>query len=296
MSLTKVADSAVSPRSYWSSWPKVEPAIGVLLIGIALIAVPTLISLARYHWTSESGAHGPIIFLTGMWLLWNEREQLHLRGDAAHPALYLLLAPLLFLYVYARSVSMLGTETAALYLILIALGFIHWGAQVMRHLWFVILYASFLIAPPYSLIAELTQPLKIAISQLAVELLHALGMPIAASGVLIQVAQYELFVKQACAGLGSLVTLMALGLFYVNLARPSRKAHVMLLLLSIIPIALLANLLRVIALILVTYFFGDAVAQSFLHDAGGLATFALSMLGLVGLDNVLQRVFEPQSG
>jgi exosortase len=135
----------------------------------------------------------------------------------------------------------------------------------------------------------MTQPLKIAISSVSVEILYALGYPIAGSGVLIQVAQYELLVKQACAGLGSLVTLMALGLLYVHLTQPPSRGRNLALILSIIPIALLANLLRVIILVLLTYHFGDVVAQSFAHDLAGIVTFALSMLGLVAFDQLLSR-------
>jgi exosortase/archaeosortase family protein len=96
-------------------------------------------------------------------------------------------------------------------------------------------------------------------------------------------------VKQACAGLGSLVTLMALGLLYVHLTQPSSRGRNVALILSIIPIALVANLLRVIILVLLTYHFGDAVAQSFAHDLAGIVTFALSMLGLVAFDHLLSR-------
>jgi exosortase len=105
--------------------------------------------------------------------------------------------------------------------------------------------------------------------------------------VLIQIAQYELLVKQACAGMGSLVTLMALGMLFIHLTRPPGRLHGMLLLLAVIPIALLANLLRVIILVLLTYHFGDAVAQSFAHDVAGVATFVLSLLGMLMFDRLL---------
>ncbi len=63
----------------------------------------------------------------------------------------------------------------------------------------------------------------------------------------------------------------------------------MLLLLAIVPIALVANLLRVIMLVLLTYHVGDGVAQSTAHDAMGVVTFALSMLGMFLLDQLLDR-------
>ena len=173
---------------------------------------------------------------------------------------------------------------------LVLVGFSYWGPAAMRRLWFAVLYLAFLIKPPYGGVAELTQPLKIALSELSVDLLHALGYPIGQSGVLIQIAQYELMVEQACAGLSSLVTLFALGLLYIHLTRPPGRMHAILLLAAIVPIAMVANLLRVIILVLLTYHAGDAVAQSVAHDAAGVVTFSLSMLGMFLFDRLLDRL------
>jgi exosortase len=266
-----------------------RPELILLVACLGALLIPTILSLAAEHWSTENGAHGPIIFVSGVWLLWREREHIRFRPGSISDKWLLLLAPLLLAYVYARAVGMLGTETTVVYLLLVLLGLFYWGPGVMRRLWFPIIYLAFLIKPPYGLVAEMTQPLKIAISGASVEILYAVGYPIAGSGVLIQVAQYELLVKQACAGLGSLVTLMALGLLYVHLTQPSSRGRNLALILSIIPIALLANLLRVIILVLLTYHFGDAVAQSFAHDLAGIVTFALSMLGLVAFDHLLSR-------
>lgn len=264
-----------------------------VVAGIVALAIPTILSLARIHWSTEDGAHGPIILVSGLWLFWREREHIHFRPGAIAGPWLLILAPLLALYGLSRSVGFLGTETASLWLILVLLGFYYWGPVVMRRLWFAVLYLGFLIKPPYGLVEQLTQPLKIGISETSVEILHLLGYPIAASGVLIQVGQYELLVKQACAGLGSLFTLLAIGLLYIHLTSAGRTRG-LILMLAILPIALLANLLRVIILVLLTYHAGDAVAQSFAHDVAGVATFALSVAGMLALNWLLDRRWTPQ--
>ena len=275
-----------APRAWWAEFA-IRPAYLVLLFGLAALVVPTLVSLARNHWSTSDGAHGPIILVSGLWLLWREREHIDVRPGQVSPRWLALLAPLLLLYVFGRSVGMLGTETAALYAMLILLAVYYWGPPTVRRLWFSLAYLGFLIQPPYGIIAELTQPLKIAISDVSVALLHAAGYPIGRSGVQIQIAQYELLVQAACAGLSSLMTLMVMGCLYVHLAGPAGRTRKLLLLAGIVPIALLANLLRVIILVLLTYHAGDAVAQSFAHDVAGVATFALSMLGMAALDRAL---------
>ncbi|WP_185829265.1 exosortase [Sphingomonas ginkgonis] len=266
----------------------VPPGAAPVLLGLALLVIPTLVSLARLHWSTESGAHGPLILVSGLWLLWRERAAIDWRPGSIRTAWLFLLAPLLLAYVYGRSLALLGTESLALYFVLLLLGFFYWGPATMRRLWFPILYLAFLIKPPFGLVAEATQPLKIAISQLSVSLLHAFGLPIGASGVAIQIAQYELLVRQACSGLGSLLTLLAMGLLFVHLSRPAGRNPALFLLLAIIPIALLANFLRVLGLILLTYYVGDGVAQSFAHDLAGLVSFSLAMLGMFAVDSLLR--------
>ncbi len=269
--------------------------MAVLILGVAALTIPTLLSLAGVHWSTSNGAHGPLILVSGLWLIWRERDAIRFRPGGISGAWLLLLAPLLLVYGYGRGFQLLGTESAALYGILVLLGFYYWGPALMRRLWFAVLYLGFLIKPPYGVVAELTQPLKIAISELSVDLLHALGYPVGQSGVLIQIAQYELMVQQACAGLSSLVTLLALGLLYVHLTRPAGRLHAALLLAAIVPIAMVANLLRVILLVLLTYHAGDAVAQSVAHDAAGVVTFSLSMLGMFLVDRLLEHLLHKRS-
>ena len=263
----------------------------VLLLGIAALIIPSILSLARDYWSTDNGVHGPVLLATGLWLLWRERDFI---GKNAQPmrswwpiaALGLLLP----IYIYGRALHVPTVDTAALYLILVAVAFAVWGPVVMRHLWFPTLYFAFLIRPPAGFIAETTQPLKIWISGTAAWLLQQFGYSIATSGVRIQVDQYELMVQQACAGLGSIFSLLAVGLLYLHLVSWSRGSRRVLLILAIIPMAVLANLLRVVILILLTVHFGQGVAQGYAHELAGIVTFALSLAGLVALDLALPKL------
>lgn len=272
-----------------------RPSLQMLAVslGVAALAVPTLISLATQYWSTAGGAHGPLILVSGLWLLVRDGERIRFQRGSISGLWLLVMAPLLALYAFARGAGLLGTETLSLYALLVLLGFYYWGPPTMRSLWFAILYLAFLIKPPYGLVAQLTQPLKMAISSASVNVLDWLGYPVANSGVVIQIAQYQLLVEQACAGLGTLVTLFAMGLLYVHLTGIRDRVRTAILLVAIVPIAVLANLVRVILLVLLTYHAGDAVAQSALHDATGLITFSLSLLGLFTLDRTVE-LFRPK--
>jgi len=263
----------------------------VLLLGIAALVLPTVFSLATKYWSTTNGAHGPILLVSGVWLLVRERAGIHLAPRSISTAwLAIFLPPLLLLYAYARAFGILTLESAALYAVLVLLAFYYWGPATVRRLWFAIAYLGFLVRPPAGLVAELTQPLKIWISDSAVSLLHALDYPVASAGVRIQIGQYELLVQQACAGLGSIFSLFAICLLYVHLVRRADPLRNSLLLLAVIPVALGANYLRVLILILLTYHAGNNIAQGFAHDAAGILTFVLSLLGMAAVDKLLMAL------
>jgi exosortase len=281
------ASAAAATTKPISISPTLWPMFAVAA-GVAALLIPTLATLATTYWSTENGAQGPLILVSSLWLFWRERPVIDWRPGSISNLWLLLIPPLLLIYVGGRSLDMLGTETGALYLLLVLLGFFYWGPATMRRLWFAVLYAGFLIQPPEGLLAQLTTPLKVWLSEAAVGILSAAGYPIANSGVLIQIAQYELLVKQACAGLGSLVTLLALGLLTVHLMNPPGRLRKAVLIASILPIAILANLLRILLLLLLTYHGGDSVAQGFAHDLAGIFTFALSVGGMLCLEALLR--------
>jgi exosortase len=157
-----------------------------------------------------------------------------------------------------------------------------------------LIYLAFALPPPDTVIVAITQPIKIAISEWAVSLLSLLGYPIANSGVVIQIGQYQLLVAAACAGLNSIVTLGALCLFYVYLRHRSNLTALMIIAVAAIPVAIISNFVRVLTLVLVTYYFGDAAAQGFLHDFAGLLMFAVALLTIFAVDQLVTPLFVRQ--
>ena len=113
------------------------------------------------------------------------------------------------------------------------------------------------------------------------------GVFIRGSGVVLTIGHYQLLVADACSGLNSMVSLTALGLFYLYLGARRRVLHTVTLLVSILPVAFGANIVRVLLLALVTYHFGDEAGQGFLHGFAGVVLFLAALLGLVLLDGLL---------
>ena len=168
---------------------------------------------------------------------------------------------MLAIFFVARITGILELEAFAMYGALIGSVYLLMGGAFLKTIWFPLVYLAFSLPPPDSVVAAVTQPIKIAISEGAVSLLHSFGYPVASTGVQIQIAQYELLVAAACAGLNSIVTLSALCLFYVYLRHRSNPVTFVFVCLAVIPIAMFANFVRVLILILITYYLGEAAAQ-----------------------------------
>jgi exosortase B len=167
---------------------------------------------------------------------------------------------------------------------------IFFGAAVARHLWFGFFFMCFMVPLPGSLVDAATQPLKMAVSYSAENVLFFLGYPIARSGVVLLIGQYQLLVADACSGLNSLFTLEALGLLYLNVMRHESAFRNVLLALLIVPISFVSNVTRVIVLALITYHMGDEAGQGFLHGFSGMVLFICGLLLIISLDTLLRAI------
>lgn len=269
------------------------PANLVLVLGLAALALPTMFQVARFSWSTEQGGHGPLVLATGGWLLWRELQAGKAErrpGDLLPGAL--AVGGCLVIFVLARITGVLEIEAFAMYGVLISTAYLLFGGPLIRSIWFPLVYLAFTLPPPDTVVAAITQPIKIEISQLTVSLLHALGYPVASSGVMIYIGQYELLVAAACAGLNSIVTLAALCLFYVYLRHRSNFTAFLVISVAAIPIAMFSNFIRVLALVLITYYFGESAAQGFVHDFAGLVMFAVALLTMFGVDQIATPFFQ----
>ena len=248
-----------------------------------------MLGVARFGWSTEQGGHGPLVLVTGLWLLWRETRTIGRESapDLALPAIGI--ASCLAVFVLARIAGILEIEAFMMYGALLFALYAVLGKAFMKAAWFPLVYMALCLPPPDQVVAFVTQPLKIGISETAVNLLHAVGYPIAGSGVTIQIAQYELLVAAACAGLNSIVSLTAICLFYIYLRHGSRLAPFVAAMLFVLPVAALSNFVRVLLLILVTYYMGEAAAQGFLHDFAGLSMFAAAIVTTFLIDAALTR-------
>ncbi|HOZ63811.1 MAG TPA: exosortase B [Burkholderiaceae bacterium] len=266
---------------------------GLLIAGFALLYVPSYFELARSVWSTDEQGHGPIILAVSIWLFYSKRHEL--AALPTIPALWTgipILGLGLIAYVLGRSQSFLMLEVGSQLLVITALILMFLGRQALRLVWFPLFFMFFMTPFPEAGVAIVTGPLKSAVSTVAANLLYALNYPVSRVGVILNVGQYQLLVADACAGLNSMFTLEALGLLYMNLMKYTSVARNITLAILVIPIAFAANIVRVMILVLVTYHFGDAAGQGFVHGFAGMVLFIVGLVFVLAADHVLGWIFK----
>ena len=160
----------------------------------------------------------------------------------------------------------------------------------LRTFRFPLAYLVFIIPLPGFLLELLTAPLKLWNSRIVETLLYQVGYPIARDGVTLSIGQYQLLVSDACAGLHSMFSLSALGLLYMHIVSRKSRLHNGFMLASILPVAMIANIVRIMVLVLVTYYLGDEAGQSFMHGLSGIVLLLVALSSLLILDGWLAKL------
>lgn len=254
--------------------------------GLLVLYVPTYHDLNEHFWAREGGAPG-IVLAIWIWLLWRERAALLAeRRTLAGAALgWTAIAAGVAAYALGRSQQMFQLEAGSQVLVLTGVALAVLGPASTRRLWFVLAFLVFTVPLPGSLMDSVLVPLKELVSAVVTDVLFAAGLPIARDGVVIYVGPYQMFIADACSGLNQLVALTAIGVLYVRVAAHRTWWLALLLLAAIVPVAIAANLVRVVTLVLATYFGGDALGTR-LHDYVGFAEIVLAFGAFFLVDHV----------
>lgn len=262
-----------------------------LLAGFVALVLPVVWDWSQGAWLRETQGHEPLILGISAWLVWRRREALAALPAAGSkwPGLSLF-GFVLLLYLGGRWLGVFRLELISLMLVPAALLLYFKGFAALRLTWFAFFFLLFAIPLPFSLVLAVTGPLKAAVSYVAAHALAAVGYPVGLSGVVITVGQYQLLVNEACAGLQTMFTLEAMGLLYASLMNHTSTLRNTLLAILVVPIAFCANVVRVMVLALVTYHFGDAAGQGFLHGFAGMVLFLVALVLVIAVDALLGRL------
>jgi exosortase B len=260
------------------------------IIGLVILYTPTYFALSSIVWSSQDQAHGPIVLLVILYLFWQRRDQFQFDAQAKPSTLlgYMCIVLGLICYSIGRSQDILLLDVGSQIPVIAGLMLLVRGFNMLKAMWFPLFFIIFMIPLPGALLDAVTMPMKLAVSTVAESVLHWFGYHIGRAGVVLQIKQYQLLVADACAGMHTLISLEALGLLYLSLFKHDSVFRNVTLAILIIPISFTANVIRVLVITLVTYYFGDDAGQGFIHGFAGMVLFLVALVLIICVDNVLQ--------
>jgi exosortase len=261
-------------------------------LGLLWAYWPTLANMAE-RWASDPQySHGFLVPVFALVILWAHRYRLQV-GQLAPSwwGLAFLLSGLL-LWLGGARIYLESVEAFSLLLTLAGLCLLCGGWAALRWAWPAIAFLGFMLPLPFQVDQFLAQPLRHVATACSTYLLQLFGFPALAEGNVILIGELRLGVVEACSGLGMLVTFFALATAVALVIR-RRWGDRVVLVLSAIPIALIANILRITATAAAHATLGSAAANGWLHHVSGWLMMPLA-LGLLCLELwYLDRLFLP---
>ena len=284
--------SSLIERPAVSSPLKAALGPGLLTASVLLAYVPTLRGLIDGPWQTEQEGHGPLIILAAIWLVWQSRRRILACVPSPAPVVGwgALLTGLTVMFLARIQQGLLTFEVLSMFPVIVGCVLIAAGWPLLRALVFPLGFLLFAVPMPDWLMDAATVPLKVFISDAVTSVLYQTGFPVAQNGVMIMIGTYQLLVKDACSGMNSIFALSAIGVFYVYAFRSHEKLRGLILLAMIIPITIVANFIRVLALVLMAYYGGPDLIEGPLHDLTGIGLFVVAVALLLLLDAALGGV------
>jgi len=271
------------------------PAGGLLslLLGCVIAAFVALyfklfVDLAGIWISDDNASHSLLLVPIIAWLVWTRRSQL-----AATPrrpsalGLALVIGSLLVLLVGTAGVEFFLMRVSAIGAVVGVILYLA-GRGWLQILAFPVALGFLVIPIPPVIFYQLTFPLQVIASKFGVVALQLVHIPVLREGNVIWLAQTTLEVTEACSGIRSLLSLFSLAVLYGYFSDPRTGARVVIAL-SSIPIAILANGFRIAGTGIAAEYIGPSAAQGFFHSFSGWTMFLTSAAMLIGVAALLKR-------
>ncbi|ACH38819.1 exopolysaccharide synthesis membrane protein H (exosortase) [Citrifermentans bemidjiense Bem] len=259
----------------------------VLLI-LAAVYWSVVPEMVQQWYEDENYSHGFVVPLIAGYFAYERRKDLaSVLAEPWWPGLLLVVAGLMQLVV-----GWLGTEfftmRSSLVVTLCGMTLFLLGKRLFRLMLLPLAYLLFMVPLPYIIYDMVAFPLKLFVTRVSIATLKLMGVVVMREGNIIMLPFTTLEVADACSGIRSLISLLALAVayaFFLEMGQLRRG----LLILAAIPIAISANALRVIGTGVLAQYWGARAAEGFFHEFAGLAVFVVAIALMIGLGSLLSR-------
>ncbi len=272
----------MKPKTSWL------PASALAAVFV-LLYWPAINEFIYDWWHDDNYSHGFLIPLISGYLLWQKREVLQnveIRQNRWG----------LLLLVFGLALNVLGSAAAEWYSVrfsmiptLLGLVLYFGGSAMLRRVWFPIAFMIFAIPLPYTLFRILTFPMQLFSTKVTHLLISAVGVPALRQGNILHLPGYSLEVVEACSGLRSILTLSALAAVFAYIS-PGGAVRQLLLFSAAIPIAIIANIFRLLVTCFGALLISSSFAEGFLHEFSGVLVFLVGLTLFFMIGSLLEWI------
>ena len=262
----------------------------ILILAIAGIYAGIFQDL-YFDWMDDPNySHGLLVPFISIYFAWQQRQKLEqLEIKPANSGIFLIIFALLVLFAGVAAQEYFSKRSSFVFL-LAGIVLFQFGWQWLKSLALPIGFLFFMIPLPYIVYDAMAFPLKLFVAKFSVISLKLMGVVVWREGNIIMFPQTVLEVADACSGLRSLMSLLALGVALAVFSQNKLSRRVLLVFLTI-PIAILTNMLRVIGTGFLAQYYGAAAAEGFFHEFAGMGVFVLAMVMLFVSSGVLRKIW-----
>lgn len=255
--------------------------LSILLIAWAIAFYPIFESLFQAWISKSDNSYCMLVPLISLFFIWNKKEQIKTMPITKNNIGLFIMIVSMVMYIISYVGDLAFISRLMIIFSLIGLLTYTLGEKIVKVMVFPLFFLLFVVPVPDSILNLVAFPLQLLATNISYTIISALSIPVYQEGNILYFAQAHLEIVEACSGIRSIISLTMLG---VILAFLSNNGYVtkFILILSAIPIAMIANIFRITSSGILAHFFGRDAIEGIYHDFSGLIVFILGFLLLIG--------------
>ena len=274
MSSATLAPPKVRPASRVARWQAV--AVWLLLAELVVLYAPTAAFLWE-RWTISvwHNAHGALVPPVVGYLVYQELKRFSGTPPAASAWGFVLLIPALLLHALDAGMHTQLLSAGSILLALPGLSLLVLGLERTRAIAFPLMFLAMALPIPLGMTEQIHMQLRLITTAGTAAVLPTLGIPVFSYGTTLELAPGPLQIVDACSGFSALYAAIAVAVLTAHTTPTWKRRAVVLL--AAAPLAIGANILRIVTLVVLIIWQGMGVLDTYLHPLSGMMTFALAL-------------------
>jgi exosortase len=255
--------------------------VGFVLAALALgVVYATPLARLWHAWRVDTYAgHVMLVPAFSLMLLFTDRHRLRGLPHAIYPLGFAVVLAGLSLFGLGYLARSLALQALSLPVGVAGLVIGFFGRAVFREVWFPVAFLGFMAPLPRTIVAAVTTDIQAFVAWMAGSVVTLLGLPVYQEGTMLALSTTTLEVAEACNGLRFLMALMVLASAYAYVSQRT-VAKALVLVACAIPVAVLANAVRVSGMAVAAHFYGAQAATGLIHHSIGKSVWAVTLLAL----------------